>query len=114
MDEDARYTVEELANICGLSSGAVFNILKEKLKLRKICAQWIPHLLTDHQKQERVRIATELLAVYEHCNERRLFDIVTGDETWVSFFEPDGKENNKVLIGQNGERPQIARRYRSV
>ena len=39
---------------------------------------------------------------------------VTGDETWISFFEPEGKENNKVWIGENGARPQSARRSRSV
>lgn len=112
--EDARYTVEEISDISGLSSGAVFNILKDKLKLRKVCARWIPHLLTEHQKQERVRIASELLRVYEKCDDRRIFDLVTGDETWISFFEPAGKENNKVWIGQNGDRPQIARRSRSI
>ena len=43
-----------------------------------------------------------------------LCEIVTGDETWISFFEPEGKENNKVWIGENGARPQIALRSRSV
>ena len=31
-----------------------------------------------------------------------------------SYFEPEGKENNKVWIGENGARPQIARRSKSV
>ena len=41
-------------------------------------------------------------------------EIVTGDETWISFFEPEGKKNNKVWIGENGARPHISRRSRSV
>ena len=54
------------------------------------------------------------MQIYDGCDDRRLFEIVTGDETWISFFEPEGKENNKVWIGKNGARPQIARRSKSV
>ena len=43
-----------------------------------------------------------------------MYEIVTGDESWISFFEPEGKENNKVWVGENGAGPQIARRSRSV
>lgn len=113
VEEDARYTVEEIGRICGINSSGVFYILKEVLKLRKVCARWIPHLLTDVQKQERVRIASLLLARYKNADQRRLNEVVTGDETWVYFYEPAGKENNKVWVGQNDDRPQIARRNRT-
>jgi hypothetical protein len=33
----------------------VFSILKEKLKLIKVWARWIPHLLTFDQKKERIK-----------------------------------------------------------
>jgi hypothetical protein len=38
--------------------------------------------------------------------------IVTGDEIWVYLYEPDGKEKNKVWVGENDKRPKIARRAR--
>jgi hypothetical protein len=38
VDEDARFTVEEVSDILGLSDSYVFSILKEKFKLRKVCA----------------------------------------------------------------------------
>ena len=53
---------------------------------------------------------SELLQIYDGCDGKRLCEIVAGDETWISFFEPEGKENNKVWIGENWARPQIARR----
>ena len=43
----------------------------------------------------------------------RLREIVTGDETWLYFLKPDCKENNKVWVCQNGERPQIAKRNKT-
>lgn len=112
--EDARYTVDELATLSGINSSAVFTILKERLMLKKVCARWVPHILSDEQKRDRVMKSTELLRMYKDCDPRRLREIVTGDETWVYFFEPENKENNKVWIGESDERPQIARRSRTV
>ena len=74
----------------------------------------VPHLLSQAEKDRRVKIASELLQIYDGCDDKRLCEIVTGNETWISFFEPEGKENNKVWIGENGARPQIPRRSRSV
>ena len=102
IDEDAGYTIEEISETPNINSGAVFVILKQRLKLRKISARWVPHLLSQEEKDRRVKIASELLQIYDGCDDRRLFEIVTGDETWISFFEPEGKENNKVWIGENG------------
>ena len=39
---------------------------------------------------------------------------MTGDETWLYFFEPDFKLNNKMWVGENNECPVVARRSRSV
>ena len=106
--------MDEIADISGLNSSAVFYILKERLKLRKVCARWIPHLLTPEQKGERVEKAKILLAMYKGRDSKRTREIVTGDETWLYFFEPESKENNKMWIGENGERPVIARRNKTV
>ena len=114
LDEDTRYTVDEISESLSINSSVVFMILKQRLGLRKICARWVPHLLSQAEKDRRVKIASELLQIYDGCDDKRLCEIVTDDETWISFFEPEGKENNKVWIGENGARPQIARRSRSV
>jgi histone-lysine N-methyltransferase SETMAR len=55
VDKDARCTVEEISDISGLSAPYVFSILNKKLKLKKVCARWIPHLLTSDQKRERLK-----------------------------------------------------------
>ncbi|XP_061178417.1 histone-lysine N-methyltransferase SETMAR-like [Saccostrea echinata] len=112
--DDAKYTVEEIADLTNINSSAVFRILKENLKLRKVCARWVPHLLSEEQKRIRVEMASQLLTIYEDCDQRRINEIVTGDETWIYFFEPETKLNNNVWIGENDTRPQIARRNRSV
>ncbi|XP_033753091.1 uncharacterized protein LOC117336556 [Pecten maximus] len=44
--EDGRYTLQYLAKTVGISSVTVNEILTKHLKLRKVCARWVPHLLT--------------------------------------------------------------------
>ena len=61
-----------------------------------------------------MKIALELLQIYDGCDDKSLCEILTGDETWISFFEPERKENNKVWIGENRAKPRIAHRSRSV
>ena len=44
--QDARLSVKDIASCTGISEGSVQTILKKRLDLRKVCARWVPHLLT--------------------------------------------------------------------
>ena len=98
--------IEELS---GIHLSSVLKILRERLGLRKICLRWVPHLLTDKQKQSRVRLASQVIEKYDKCDPRRLEEIVTGGETWIYHFQPDSKAKNKVWVSSQGDRPVIAR-----
>ena len=39
---DRHKTIDEIADNVGLSQGTVYNILKDNLKMTKVCARWIP------------------------------------------------------------------------
>ena len=60
-------------------------------------ARWMPHALTQAQKAKRIKCATKLLSEFDRDDLRRLFEIVTGDETWVRYCEPVSK---KVMCGK--------------
>ena len=105
IEEDARYTVQEIEELSGIHSSSVLKILRERLGLRKICARWVPHLLTDEQKQSRVRLASTVIEKYDKCDPRRLEEIVTGDETLIYHFQPDSKAKNKIWVSSEGDRP---------
>ena len=51
VEQDARLSVKNIASCTGISEGSVQTILKKRLDLRKVCARWIPHLLTEKQKK---------------------------------------------------------------
>ena len=45
--QDARLSVKDIASCTCISEGSVQAILKKRLDLRKDCARWVPHLLTE-------------------------------------------------------------------
>ena len=57
----ARFTVRDIARKIGISLSTVHLILKKHLKVRKIFARWVPHLLTDEQNRQRVKVAKKML-----------------------------------------------------
>ena len=103
-------SVKDIASCTGISEGSVQTILKKHLDLRKICARWVPHLLTEEQKTQRLKCARELLKSYKDCNSRVISNMLTGDETWVHMFEPQRRADNKQWKRKDKKRPCIAKR----
>ena len=103
IEEDTHYNVQEIEELSGIHSSSVLKILREQLGLRKICTCWVPHLLTDEQKQSRVRLASQVIEKYDKCDPCRLEEIVTGDEIWIYHFQPDSKAKNKVWVSSEGD-----------
>ena len=81
VEQDARLSVKDIASCPGISEGSVQTILKKRLDLRKVCARWVPHLLTEEQKTQRLKCARELLKTYKGYNCRVISNLLTGDET---------------------------------
>ena len=54
VSDDRRLTIAELAAATGASTATVFRILTEELGLVKKSARWVPKLLNEDQKMERV------------------------------------------------------------
>ena len=50
VEQDVRLSVKDTASCTCISEGSVQTILKRRLNLRKVCARWVPHLLTEEQK----------------------------------------------------------------
>ena len=93
-----------------MSSGSASSILRNRLGYRTVCARWVPHILTPQQKWDRVACSSALLEMCENCYPRHLGELVTGDETWLYYFEPMRKAMNKAWVPKRGDMPQLARR----
>ena len=56
-----RLTVREIANDCGISMGSFDAILNDDLHMKRVCAKFVPRLITDERREQRQTIAGGLL-----------------------------------------------------
>ena len=110
IERDARYTVRDIARKVGISLSTVQLIKKKHLKVRNIFARLVPHLLTDEQNRQRVKVAKKLLQMFQTCDKNQFANDVTGDKNWVYYFEPVRKFSNKIWASKHSRRPIIAKR----
>ncbi|KAJ0174925.1 hypothetical protein K1T71_009066 [Dendrolimus kikuchii] len=62
--------------------------------MRKVSARWVPRMLTDSQKQNRLDISKILFDKFQVDSENFLSRFVTMDETWVHHFDPETKQQS--------------------
>ena len=108
-----RISLEEIASALNISSGSATSMLLNRLSYHKVCARWIHNILTPQQKRDRVAYSTALLKMYENCDPRHLDELITGDETWLHYFEPFRKAMNKPWASKGADVSQIASQCRS-
>lgn len=66
----------------GISTERIHYILHNELEVSKVCAKWVPHVLTEENKEKRVELSEQLLEILE----KGFNNIVTGDEFWFHYF----------------------------
>jgi len=66
--DDQQMKVGETAETIGISNERVGYILHEELDMKKLCARWVPHLLTADQKRTRTKISEQC---WEHFNKNK-------------------------------------------
>ena len=92
---DRRIQVEEIAQALGISHGSVSTILHDRLGMRKLTAHWVPKSLRDEQMATRASVCSALLKHFRSKDDF-LLHLVTVDETWVHYYEPENKAQSSV------------------
>ena len=110
LNDDRRYSCDEIAHKLDISHGSVHRILMERLRMRKIAARWVPHMLLESEKHQRVNIARKLLKRYGEDGDEILQRIVAIDQTWIRSFEPELKRQSSKWHTKNSPRPVKFRR----
>jgi len=111
---DRRTSVDDVANIVGISQGTVHNILSTELNVYKVYIRWVPRLLTDDEKKARVAHSTSFLRRLEQERDSLLGRIVTTDETWISLYDPETKRESMVCRRNSSPPPKKAKTSRST
>ena len=90
---DRRVTLDEIATKLDISHGTVYAIVREKLHFSKVSCRWVPKMLTDDHKMQRLMASRASLRRYRKEGDAFLSRIVTTDETWVFHYEPESKRD---------------------
>jgi len=92
---DRRLTVRYVAVCLKLSYGTTHHVITNALGYNKVCARWVPRMLTPKKKQVRLATSHENLSLYNADPARFLRRYVTMDETWAHYFDPETKQQSK-------------------
>ena len=73
-----------------VSVGTVHIIIREELKMQKICAKFVPRVLKEDQKERHHHDSREMVELinYDHAI---LDALVTCNESWIYCYDPETK-----------------------
>ncbi|KAK8718814.1 hypothetical protein OTU49_014449 [Cherax quadricarinatus] len=89
INSNRRITLEQASELVNASQHTAQTIITNVLGLKRVCERWVPRLLTPEQRQTRIATCQELVDRYEAEGDEFLEKIVTGDETYVTYFLPE-------------------------
>ena len=90
LEEEPFSSVRSIASKLDLCRETVRIILKEKLGLQKFKCRWVPNILTQSHKDNRILCSRQMLGTIDENG--GVDGIITGDEAWFFFDNPsDGQ-----------------------
>jgi [histone H3]-lysine36 N-dimethyltransferase SETMAR len=91
---DRRLTIRRVAECLKLSTGTIHHIITEVLGYSKVCARWVPRMLTCENKRIRLQSSRKNLELYRADPAKFHRRYVTMDETWAHHFDPETKQQS--------------------
>ena len=114
LKEDPRITLRQISEILRISTESSRHILRDILKARYVCIQWVPHLLTDSQMMSRLKICKENLKWFRSEGKNLINRLVSGDETWGYYYDNLSSKEAKIWVLEDEEILKMPRREVNV
>lgn len=113
VEADRRVTIDEIKIRLppGIEIGrsSIGTIMSDVLNFRKVCARWVPRLLSENHKQQRMEAARAFLEMHRRDGDQLFSRIVTGDESWVHHSTPETKRQSMVWKKPEESAPKKAK-----
>ena len=106
VQNDPHISVRGVAAATNLGLATVHKIMRVGLKLRTVFSAWVPYLLTDNNRADRVACAKQILSKMNQLGEDKLRLYCVEDETIIYFDAAPKKRGSRVWIQQTEKRPQ--------
>ncbi len=101
--------MRQLAEETGVKRSSLHTIIRKDLRRKKVSAKFIPRILTQEQKDFRVRLCEENLQRLRADN-HFLEHLICGDESSVPLYDPETKSASCQWKRPSDPRPQKALR----
>jgi len=88
---DQHLTIREVAEEVRIAFSTCQKILTEDLRMRRVTAKFVPHLLTPEQKDDRVSVCTGLHDLAQN-DPNFMSSAIADDECWVFGYDPETKQ----------------------
>jgi hypothetical protein len=75
----------------GISHFSADHVVHDVLQCHKVCARWVPKQLTSELKEQHKNACKEHLGRCQAEGDVCLQCVVTGDEIWADYFQPETK-----------------------
>lgn len=82
--------------------------------MKKLCALWVPNLLTIDQKRIPMRISQTCLDRFKQNKSKFKRHFITIDETWIYYYTPEKKKESKKWIKAGWSVPKMAKIVQSA
>jgi histone-lysine N-methyltransferase SETMAR len=85
----------EIAETIGISKERAEYILLEELDMKKLCARWVPPLITADQKRTRMETSEQWLERFNKNKTDFVLRFITMFETRIHQYTPESKQQSK-------------------
>lgn len=108
-EESRHWSLRSLAARTEIPWSTVRNIVKDQLKMSKVLGKWVPHVLTEDQKNHRILACEKNLEIYRK-DKTTLRRTISIDESWLALYmKPDRSQARQYLYP--GEDPEEVPRH---
>ncbi|GBP76350.1 hypothetical protein EVAR_52992_1 [Eumeta japonica] len=114
IETDRHVAYHDIRASLGIGVRQIQSILHKYLGMKNLCSWWIPYNLTKAQKTDRVTLCNPMLNRFKDGVLNLVWDIVTGDETWIYCYNPKIKQQSTVWVHQNEPKPTKVAHKRST
>lgn len=111
---DRKVKLIELAETLKISKERVGHIIHEYLDMRKLCAKWVPRVLTIDQKQQRCDDSEQCLAIFNRNKDEFFRRYITMDETWIHHYTPESNRQSAEWTGREEPKPKRGKMQQSA
>ena len=113
MNKDRRVSIETISAQFDVSVGTVHTIIREEMKMRKICTKFVLSVLREDQKERRGHDSREMVELI-NSDPAVLDALVTCDESWIYCYDPKTKRQSSQWNHAGSLRPKKAKQSKST